>query len=260
MARDPARVVRLLAVTRRKRARPDLAALSRPESPEVRALIESLLAERALDRARALDGIGPMLLSARASEAVACLVELATTPGVREASAILVRLFAALASADDPPRAGHPSHLLDAFRAQAAALVRYARVASDPQGARIAACMASRFPELDVEVEPLLVALTSGALDRDEGSRLLYALARIQASRRAPFQRRIADALARASADAETIAVALALAEHDPPEPLRSRLRATLRAAATLPSTPDPRAWGRALSPTAIERGLALLA
>lgn len=252
--------------TPEERERRELLARARTESPRVAATLEQLLADDARSRTRALDEVATLLqrdaLDEAALEALPYLLALATSAGYREGSALLARLFALLASIDDPPRSGpadaRASALVEAFRACAPRVLRHAHRASDPEAARIAACMCGRFPELDREVEPLLIALASGARDGEARARLLYALARIQAARGADFAPRIAAALHAPTPDAETVAVALALAEHDPPLPLRARLAHALRAAAS--AMPDPRSWGRTLDRGVLDRALARLA
>ncbi len=196
---------------------------------------------------------------------VAAALALATDPrGYPEASALLVRLLRVLAAIDDPPRSGPPADARaraswDRVRLALPGLLRLARRASDPQAARAATLMASRFPEVDAETEPLLIALASGAPDADERARLLYALARIQAAHHARFHGAIAEALS-GGGGATRLGVALALVEHDPPSPLRERLVEALREVrdAASPSS-DPRAWGRTLGIAELERAIARL-
>ncbi len=226
--------------------------------PRVERLVALLLANDPRTRTQGLDAVSSLAADeALAIEALPHLVAVATSKGYREGSALLARLFALLAAADDPPRAGTTA-LWRAFRAHLARLSRHAHRATDPEAARVAACICARFPELDVETEPLLVALSSGARAGEDRARILHALARVQASRGAPFAGAIANALARAEPDLETLAVALALAEHDPPSPLRGRLVAVLRAHLDRPP-PDPRAWGRVLDRAALDRAIARL-
>lgn len=237
-------------------------------SPVVASLVEKLVSADAVERMRGLDAVAHVVLEhgalrEGAPEALTHLLALATCPAYPATSPLLARLLAIVGSIDDPPRAGPGADRLAqaAHRAYAASLPRlihHARTARDPAAARIAALLAARFPDVDAEVEPLLVALLSGTADPDERARLFYALARIQATRGVPFHPRIADAMHRTTVDAETIAVALALAEHDPPAPLRARLAAILRSAGRGAS--DPRSWGRTLRAGVLERALAQLA
>lgn len=232
-------------------------------SPLVQRTMAMLVDVDPRTRTRGLDAIRELFATHDAAlEAIPLLLTLATSRGFPEGSALLVRISALLASIDDPPRAGPTDAsaraLFDALRAHLPRVLHHARTSSDPEAARIAASIASRFAEADREVEPLLVALLSGAKNADERARLLYALARIQAARRADFHARVASALHRAELDAESVAVALALAEHDPPEPLRSRLAATLRSAREQ-TFADPRAWGRTLDRAALDRAIAKL-
>ena len=228
-------------------------------SPRVREAVELLVDPDARVRARGLDAVSDLLLRGggidAAGEAIPYLGALATSRGYPEASALLVRLASALASADDPPRS-NPS---EAFRVLVPSLLRLARTATDPEAARVAACMVAHFPEADAEAEPVLIALLSGARDSVERSRVLYALTRVQATRGGAFHGRVADALHREALDEEVLSVALALAEHDPPEPLRGRLARTL-ANAEDRGFSDPSGWGRALANAALARALAALA
>lgn len=255
----------MLRVMTHERERLDLLSRASSEaSPAVRALVEQLLAPDALTRTRGLDAIAAVVRGGDAAvEGLPYLLSLATSKGYREGSAILARLSAIVAAIDDPPRTGpsdaHAAALWDALRAHLPRLIRHAHRATDPEAARIAACMCSRFPQLDGEVEPLLVALASGARHVEDRARILYALARIQADRGATFHPAVASALHRDALDAETVAVALAIAEHDPPEPLRGRIARTLRAARSGAVVPDPRSWGRSLDHGAIDRALATL-
>lgn len=230
-------------------------------SPAVRELVLSLVAVDPVTRTRGLDGIPAVLNaapSALAPEALAYLLPLAMRRGYPASSALLARLFAIFASIDDPPRSGSgPVH--DAFRHRSLQLLRHARTARDPAAARLAAVLCARFPALDDEVAPLLVALLTGTADPDERGRLLYALVRIEATRGGRFHARVAEVLHRNALDAEKVAVAMALAQHDPPEPLRGRLVEALRAACELRGISDPRSWGRALEPSTIERCLTTL-
>ena len=100
--------------------------------------------------------------------------------------------------------------MYDAVAIHGRKLLSVARRSAGPT-ARLAAMLAARHPELDEEVEPLLLALTSGAGDPEERARLYYALARIQLARGAPLHRRLAEALVHDGSMTERLAVALAL-------------------------------------------------
>jgi hypothetical protein len=235
-----------------------LSALPDSASAPVAALLAALLSSDALARTRGLDGVAAAVRG-HGEEALPYLLTLATARGYPGASALLARLFAMLAAIDDPPRSGASAQERAAYERYRDALprmIRHASTARDPAAARLAALYCSRFPEADGELERLLVALLTGTTDPEERARLLYALTRIQASRAAPFHARVADALHRAELDPEKIAVALALAEHDPPEPLRGRVVAALRSARTMTALSDPRSWGRTLDRSALDRCL----
>lgn len=253
-----------------RRPSPELRAelLERASSEGARALLEKLLAPDARTRMRGLDAMTDLWLrdGDADDEALAAVLTLATHRGYPESSALLVRLVRTLAALDDPPRGGPPSDVAavrrwERFREAAPRLVRHARSSSDPQAARAASVLAGRFPDLDAETEPLLIALLSGAPDADERARLVYALTRIQAARGAAFHGAIAEALAHDVEPVVQLGAALALAEHDPPEPLRGRLVALLRHARDARSPiQDPRTWGRTLPLEALDRALARLA
>jgi hypothetical protein len=235
-----------------------LSELPDPPSAPVAALLASLLSSDALTRTRGLDAVAAVV-RAHGAEALPYLLTLSSAKGYPGASALLARLFALLAAIDDPPRAGPEERdraAYERYRDALPRMIRHASTARDPAAARLAALLCARFPSADGELERLLVALLTGTSDPDERARLLYALTRIQASRGAPFHARVAGALHREELDAEKIAVSLALAEHDPPEPLRGRVAGALRAACTMTALSDPRAWGRALDRSALDRGL----
>lgn len=236
-----------------------------PRSPAVRELLAALTSPDAVRRTRGLDGVAEIVMtdgapSAHAAEALEHLLPLALRPDYPGGSALLARLFSLFARLDDPPRSGGSrGPVYEAFRARGGQLSRHARTTRDPAGARLSALLAARFPALDEETVGLLIALLTGTADPDERGRLLYALARIEASRGGPFHARIAEVLERDGVDAEKVAVALALAEHDPPEPMRGRSIATLERAREMRGLTDPRSWGRRLDPSAIERAVARL-
>ena len=92
----------------------------------------------------------------------------------------------------------------------------------------------------------MLVALLTGAPDEDERSRLVYALARIDATAGRALHRRVAEALQGPADAPERFAALLAIAVHDPPEPLRTRCANALREAIVTPR-PDPTGFGRTL-------------
>jgi len=225
-------------------------------------MIEDLLSDDPLARMKGLDAVSSVVLRAgalgsTAGEAMPYLLALATSRGYPHASALLARSVAILerAQASGSPEGGA---VREAFRARASALLRTAATSSDPEAARVAACLCSRLSGTGPQVEPVLIALLSGATDPAERGRLLHALARVQASRGVEFHGRVAEALHRSSVDAEKVAVALALAEHDPPEPLRARIVEALRAALDREElrASDPRSWGRALERGALEQAL----
>lgn len=242
-------------------------------SAPVCGLVEALTSERAATRLAALDRVHGALLdegevTADAPELLAYLVRLGTSPRYPEASAVLVRLTGLLAAIDAPPRslagAGGTEarrRAYDVVGAHLDALLRVVRSSSNPEASRIAACLCARFPAADAEVAPLLIALLSGARDANERGRLLYALTRVQASRGAALHGRVADALHAEGTTPQKLAVMLALAEHDPPEPLRSRAVRVLREARDAdPAFADPTAWGRRLPEATVDRLVARLA
>lgn len=252
-----------------RRPPPELRELVLASAPTAgaRALAELLVADDARSRTRGLDAITDVLLRHDDPEpsALDCALTLGTHGRYPESSALLVRLFRLLASIDDPPRSGRPdappaSAVWERVLAASPRLLRHARTASDPAASRAATLLASRFPDLDEETEPLLSALLSGAPDEDERARLLYALARVQATRGARFHSSVADAAAGQGELGSRVAVALALAEHAPPLVLGRRLATVLREAEARPSAlSDPRAWGRHLPSLAITRALTQL-
>lgn len=230
----------------------------------LRAAFERLGSSRATERLAGLDALfgaialrGP--LAAESFDAIPAIVTLACSPIYPGASAVLLRLGHLVAHIDDPPRslaldrrsdaAPTGAHrMYDAVEAERSQLLSVVRRSSDPEAARIAACLCAHFPRADEALEPLLVALLGGASDSDARTRLLYALTRVQASRAVPFHRRIAEAMQAPALDADRLAIALALVEHAPPEPTRARARESLEAAldadAATASEPPPAASG----------------
>lgn len=225
--------------------------------PAVKKTVLLLVAADAPSRMAGLDSVLARLLpngvlADDAVEALPFLLALATAPAYPASSALLLRLTHLLSAIDDPPRslAGargteKSRHAYDAIEAERARLVDLAQRSTDPQAARLAASLLARFPRADKEAEPLLIALLSGTADPEQRAPLLYALTRVQASRKAQFHGRIASALQLEATEPERLAVSLALAEHDPPEPLRSRVVEALSAQLASDALPDPRTWGR---------------
>lgn len=234
-------------------------------------LIAKLIDPEASTRVAGLDAVGAALLeggepSAQAEALLPALVALGTTKGYPQAGAVLLRLGHFLAAIDDPPRrlagAGGSEarrRAYDFIGAGASRLARLAGTSRDPSVARLAACLAARFPDQDGALEPILIALTSGARDPEERARVYYALTRVQASGRRPLQGRLAEALAETELSAEKLAVVLALSSHDPPDPLRARVRRALDEARGA-RWPDPRAFGRTLPASALDAALDRLA
>lgn len=226
----------------------------------VRAAVERIADERAAERMTGLDALGRALwqggrLTEHAAEGVPYAIALSCAPKLGVATAILLRLARIVAAIDEPPRSlsgasgtERQREVYDRIEADVPRLLRLASTGRDPARARLAACLAARFPAHDAQVEPLLVALLSGADDEDERARLLYALTRIQAGAGAPLHRKLAEAIERPPSDPGRFAVLLALASHDPPEPLRTRCHNALLEALSQPPT-DPRAFGRQLDP-----------
>lgn len=239
--------------------------------PAVRKTILLLVAADAPSRMAGLDSVLARLLpngvlAADAVEAIPFLVALATAPSYPASSALLLRLTHLLTAIDDPPRslAGargteQSRRAYDAVEVERARLADLAQRSRDPQAARLAACLLARFPRADGEAEPLLIALLSGTADPEQRAPLLYALTRVQASRAAPFHARIASALQLDLDEPERLAVSLALAEHDPPEPLRARVVEVLRAQRDSDALPDPRTWNRRASRAVFDAALARL-
>jgi len=249
----------------------DAIAGSAPEP--VRRMIDRLRSTGPLARGAVLEEAFDQVLrdgslTEMAPEALPALLAVGTAPRHPEAAGVLVRLLAVLAAIDDPPRsvversvAGRATRPREtrcwaAFRRDLSRLLHVARTSRNPEACRAAACICARFPEVDADVEPVVVALLSGMRDPDERARLLHALARIQATRGGPFHRAVLAPLDRPEPDAETVAVLLALAEHDLPDDLRTRFaRAVERArrhGAAL-RVPDPRTWGERLPPRALD-------
>lgn len=227
------------------------------EGPPLRALVTQLCDHRPATALRALDAVLGHLVddggpAASAPAALPYLLALATSRSYRLAAALLARISHLYAAIDDPPRSlagaagtDEARRVFDLLAEHAPALVDVARSSADPQAARLAATLAARHPEQDGAVEPLLVALMTGAGDADERASLLYALARIQLACGAPFHRRIAEAWRAEEPTPERFAIALALSVHDVPEPDHGRARQVLRAPP--PGGADPRAFGRRL-------------
>ncbi|MEC7519842.1 MAG: hypothetical protein VYE22_08250 [Myxococcota bacterium] len=239
-------------------------------SPAARPWIARLVDADASTRVAGLDAIGGALLSdgeptPQAEDLLPALLEFATTKGYPQAGGVLLRLSHLLAAIDDPPRslagAGGSEarrRAYDFVGASAAKLVRLAGTSRDPSVARLAGCLAARFPDQDASLEPILIALTSGARDAEERARVFYALTRVQTARGRPLQGRLAEALSHAEPTPEKVAVSLALSAHDPAEPLRGRIRRTLGDARET-RLPDPRAPGRTLTATTLDAALTRL-
>jgi hypothetical protein len=239
--------------------------------PKVRRTIALLVASDAPSRMAGLDSVLARLLpngalADDAVEALPFLLALATAPSHPASSALLLRLTHLLSAIDDPPRSlagarGSEAsrRAYDAIEVERARLAGLAQRSKDPQAARLAACLLARFPRADVEAEPLLIALLSGTADPEQRAPLLYALTRVQASRGADFHGRIAAALQLDLGDPERLAVSLALAEHDPPQPLRARVVQALLAQRDSDAPPDPRTWNRRASRAVFDAALARL-
>lgn len=239
--------------------------------PRARAAFDRLGSGSAAER---LTGIGALFEALSpdgvADEDLASLiapaVDLACSPRYPGAAALLFRLAALCASVDEPPRtlastgaeASQRGRLIfDAIESRRGALLGVVRRSSDPEAARIAARLCARFPSADAALEPLLVALLGGASNPEARAPLLYALARVGASRDGPLHRRVAEALADDAPPAEHLAVTLALIEHDPPEPARSRCVATLRdATVSSEHLADPTGFGRALTKNRLQSAI----
>jgi hypothetical protein len=228
----------------------------------VQELVVYLLSPSARERLRGLDLVSDRAFSGSAvtstvPDALPFLFSLCAARGYPDASAVLLRIAAIAFAIDDPPRSASGAVIAhepsaSAWRALEEALpaiLRLARVSRDPEAARTAACIAARFPRADADVEPLLLALLSGAPTPDERARLLYALARIQDARGATLHPRIERALCATPPTAETVAVVLALGDRPPVVAARERITAS----GTLSSAiPDPRAFGKLLDPAAL--------
>ena len=228
------------------------------ETAPLRKLVTQLAARRPVERLAALDGVPRVLFErgevrAEAERLIPYLMSLATAPSYPEAGALLGKVAQLQAVIDHPPRrlsgGTAPEHLrrmYDAVAIHGRKLLSVARRSAGPT-ARLAAMLAARHPELDEEVEPLLLALTSGAGDPEERARLYYALARIQLARGAPLHRRLAEALVHDGPMTERLAVALALFDSGATGGERERLSKVIAdTAATIgEGATDPRAWGR---------------
>lgn len=238
-------------------------------SDRVRRIVERLCDSGAARRLAALEALS---LSEGTEphedfdELIDPVLALATSRAYPDAPALLSRLSDLLARIDDPPRsiaagAGTAAQrrAFDRVMAQRRALLRTVHRAKDPRSARLAASLLAREPANDAAIEPLLVALIGGAsADEDEAAPLLYALARVQASRGATLHRRVASALERDGALGR--AACMALAEHAPPEPMRSRIAAALATARELLAKgplADPRSYGRLLEVTTLDAAIA---
>jgi hypothetical protein len=213
--------------------------------PNVRSAVDELVASSA---ARRLEGLGEVRDLATSPEALPYLFALATDRRYPEASALLVRLSAALAAVDSPPRARPSAEaraMVDAYAQHGAALMRVARTSRDPESARAAARILGHLPNHDDELTPLLLALLSGAADALERAPLLYFLARIQLGRGEALHPRIGRARSAGAEDPERIAVLLAHEDAGAADAATLDELATLRAAGTTRLL-DPRIWGRA--------------
>jgi hypothetical protein len=245
--------------------------------PDVRAMIEKLLSKHLAARMAGLDEVYDHVLRRgalheTAPEALPHLLALATSPRYPDASALLVRLVRVISVVDDPPRAmadafeperatsPHAAEVFRIFERHVSALLRVARTSTDPEASRAAARIVLHFPTADAELEPLLLALVTGARDADGRAKILYALARVQAARGGPFHPRIERALDAEIVGAEQAACVLALAEHaralDPTIRTRARkgLARLLAHDLTSRGLTDPRAWSSRLEADAIER------
>jgi hypothetical protein len=214
--------------------------------PNVRSTVGKLVASSA---ARRLEGLGEARDLATSPEALPFLFALATDRRYPQASALLVRLSAALAGVDSPPRSRSSSEaekVLQAYARHGAALMRVARTSRDPESARAAARILGHLPAYDEELAPLLLALLSGAADAVERAPLLYFLARIQLGRGDELHPRVRRARSAAGEDPERIAVLLALQDAGAADEATTDEIAALRAAGT--GLLDPRIWGRALA------------
>lgn len=250
-----------------------------PRAPgRVAALVEGLIAAKAATRLAALDHVQAVLLAEGAAteeapELLPYLIALGGAPRYPEAAALLVRITRLMAAIDEPPRSlsggGGTASNRQAFSAIAArlpSLLRTARSSTSPEAARLAACVCARFPEVDEQLQPVLIALLSGAHDADDRARLLYALTRVQASLGVTLHRRATSALAENVRQAETIAVMIALSQHELPSALRTlvleglteRLR-SMEALGARDGAADPTTWGRTLSADMLERAVARL-
>ncbi|MGE3628945.1 MAG: hypothetical protein AB7P00_03480 [Sandaracinaceae bacterium] len=230
------------------------------EAPaEVREAVRQIASGEPTTLVRGLDGLDATLLvrgrlSAQAPAAIPYALAFAGVPSFRPATAVLLRIARTIAAIDDPPRAlagsdGSPEAraLYARVEPEVPRLVRSAVASGDPARVRLAACLGARFPMHDPEVEPPLVALLSGTNDEDERGRLLYALTRIRGARGATPHRAAAEALEASPTDPIRFAVLLALAEHDPPEPIFSWCANALRLAVHEDGS-DPTGFGRQLT------------
>ncbi len=239
-------------------------------SPAVQDALARVASDDAAERVTGLDALHATIwrgdrLAEGADEATPFVLAVATAPRWSAATAVLLRLARVLAAVDDPPRslAGAAGTLAsrrfyDRVEVEAPRLVRLASTSRDPARARLAACVVARYPARDAEVEPILIALLSGADDEDERARLLYALTRVQVSQGRPLHRHLAEALAGPDDDPGRFAVLLALSSHAPVDPIRGRCASALREALGSPRS-DPRGFGRQLDPGAVQRALEAL-
>jgi len=215
---------------------------------EARRALEKLVSKSATERLAGLGRVAELVFDDAARPR---LFALAAARDYAPSSALLVRLSAALADVDMPPRS-RPNDaaraLADAYAPHCSALIRVARTSKDPESARAAARIVAHFPERDGELEPLLLALVSGAADAVERAPLLYFLARIQLHRGATLHPRIVRAEDEEITHPEHVAVCLARVDageaHHGAEASLASLRDLGEAARALP---DPRVWGRCL-------------
>lgn len=242
---------------------------------DVRQNVEYLISRNPVGRMLGLDGLSELVLQGRqpgprAPDALPYLFALARCPRFPQASAVLRRLAIVMDELDHPPRSlctrGAPdartAQVVEAFEGQLSPLLRIARTSRDPESSRAAAHIVSRFPSVDGHLEPILLALLSGARDLAPRARLLHALTCIQAFRGGPFHRLIVQSLTTAGARGDRAAVAMALASQGGGGELESHIEPALREIAeaspeTVQDCPDPSRWTDRDLQTAVRATLA---
>ena len=234
-----------------------------------RDVVDQLLSDEPAARLAGVDAVSPAL-EGRDPEALPFVLHLATHPHFPARGALLLRLTQVVAAIDRPPRGlagggGTESEraLYDRIAIAAPRFVRTAGTSRDPAVGVLAGCLAARFPNADSASAPILIALMSGAKERESRARVIYGLARVQLASGATLHPRIAAALDDSNPPGHFGAL-IAVADHHAASgqplagPIATRLQSALERACTAPHI-DPRTFGRTFDETDIEECLVRL-